>query len=252
MASLVARCEGGMRTGDVLRWDWSMIDRVHFAECTVPRAKTAAPQILDIPDALAPFLRAWWQRAGRPESGPVFPCRHGRRAGEFKRAKGYTFAKRLRRALFTAGVHRASPIEVPAVKPGQRTDLGKTAEGTQLAPNPRDPLYFETATTLPVDFHSFRRAFNTALAEADVNLQKAMVLASHADAKTHMKYVARTRRMRSLPAAALPSLPHALLVESSRPVTIAYMASENPEGYPHARRDSNPRPMASKATALSS
>ncbi len=47
---------------------------------------------------------------------------------------------------------------------GTRTDLGKHAAGIKLAPNPRDPLYFETATSLPVDFHSFRRAFSTALA----------------------------------------------------------------------------------------
>ena len=57
------------------------------------------------------------------------------------------------------------PVGVPATSAGTRTDLGKRAPGTQLAPNPRDPLYFETAATLPVDFHSFRRAFNTALAE---------------------------------------------------------------------------------------
>jgi hypothetical protein len=43
---------------------------------------------------------------------------------------------------------------------------GQQARGTKLAPNPRDPLYFETETTPPVDFHSFRRAFSTALAEA--------------------------------------------------------------------------------------
>ena len=40
MLSLVARCEGGMRTGDLNRGTGRMIDRVHFAECFVPRAKT--------------------------------------------------------------------------------------------------------------------------------------------------------------------------------------------------------------------
>lgn len=40
-----------------------------------------------------------------------------------------------------------------------------------------DPLYFETAVTQPVDFHSFRRGFNTALAEAGINVQTAMALA---------------------------------------------------------------------------
>src|SRR6185369_6989821 len=74
-------------------------------------------------------------------------------------------------------------------------------------PDPRDPLYFETATTLPVDFHSFRRAFNTALAGANVNVQRAMHLAGHSDAKTHMRYVMRSPAMRAIPAEALPHLP---------------------------------------------
>jgi hypothetical protein len=95
----------------------------------------------------------------------VFPARLGRRAGEEKRPLN-SYAKRLRRELFRAGVVRMRPIEVPATKKGMRTDLGKRADGSKFAPNPRDPLYFETSTTLPVDFHSFRRAFASALAEA--------------------------------------------------------------------------------------
>jgi Phage integrase family len=91
-----------------------------------------------------------------------------------------------------------------------RTDLGKCAVGTQLAPNPRDPLYFETSTTLPVDFHSFRRAFNTALAGAGVNVQQAMHLAGHSDANTHMRYVMRAPAMRTIPPEALPVLPVAV------------------------------------------
>jgi integrase len=206
MLSLVARCEGGMRTGDLHKWDWSMIDRVDFAECFIPRAKTRSPQALAIPSVLAPFLRAWWERAGKPASGAVFPARRGKRAGQAKRPSN-SYADRLRRDLFRAGVYRLPPIEVTATKPGQRTDLGKRVEGTKLAPSPADPLYYETATTLPVDFHSFRRAFNTALAEAGVNVQHAMHLASHADAKVHSRYVMSTKAMRTIPDAALPRLP---------------------------------------------
>ena len=214
MLSLVARCEGGMRTGDLHKWDWSMIDRVQFAECFIPRAKTRAPQALAIPSTLSPFLRAWWERAGEPEAGPVFPARRGKRAGQAKRPSN-SYADRLRRDLFRAGVYRVRPVEVAAVKPGQRTDLGKPTEGTKLAPNPLDPLYYETASTLPVDFHSFRRAFNTALAEAGVNVQHAMHLASHADAKVHSRYVMSTKAMRTIPDAALPRLPAGALAEAS-------------------------------------
>jgi len=210
MLALVARCEGGMRTGDLHRWDWTQLDHVLFAQCVIPRAKTGTPQTLAIPPALAPFLRAWWERAGSPESGPVFPTRRGKRAGQEKRPLN-SYAKRLRRDLFRAGIYRMTPIEVPATGSGTRTDLGKQRAGTKLAPNPRDPLYVETATTLPVDFHSFRRAFNTALAEAGVNVQHAMHLA---DPKTHMRYVMNTTAMRTIPDAALPRLPARRLVEA--------------------------------------
>ena len=80
MLSLVARCEGGMRTGDLHKWDWTMLDRVYSQQCTIPRSKTSVPQVLAIPSVLAPFLRAWWERSGEPESGPVFPARVGKSA----------------------------------------------------------------------------------------------------------------------------------------------------------------------------
>lgn len=121
------------------------VDRETFALCAVPRAKTGRPQILEIPRALAPYLRAWWERAGKPSSGPVFPSRRGKRAGAFRSPRGQSFASRLRRELFRARIHRRPPIEVPATKAGVRTDLGGRAEGTQLAPNPHDELYFEQA-----------------------------------------------------------------------------------------------------------
>ena len=98
------------------------------------------------------------------------------------------------------------PIEVPATKPGARTDLDKHAEGTKLAPNLRDPLYYETASTLPVDFHSFRRAFASALAEAGVHVQHAMHLTAHSDPRVHARYVMDTVAMRTIPEAALPRL----------------------------------------------
>jgi integrase len=216
MLAVAARCEGGMRTSDMNNWDWSMIDRVRFAECFIPRSKTRKPQALVIPRVLAPFLRAWWERAGKPESGPVFPVTRGKRAGAMRSPNGLSFAKRLRRDLFRAGVVRLPPIEVPATSPGTRTDLGKEATGTKRAPHPRDPLYYETDSTLPVDFHSFRRAFNTALAEAGVNLQHAMHLASHSDPKVHARYVMHTTAMRTIPDAALPKLPVDGLAETPK------------------------------------
>jgi integrase len=141
MMSLVSRVEGGMRASDVNRWDWTMIDLVDFAECTVMRSKTRAirpAQRLAIPPALQPFLRAWWERAGSPESGPVFPVRRGKRPGGFRKASG-GLAERLRQGLLRAGVWRMPPIQVPATSAGTRTDLGRRAKGTKLAPNPQTP-----------------------------------------------------------------------------------------------------------------
>ncbi len=75
------------------------------------------------------------ERAGKPASGPVFPVTRGKRAGEARSPLGLSFAKRLRRDLFRAGVYRMQPIEVPATRPGQRTDLAKITERTRPAPN---------------------------------------------------------------------------------------------------------------------
>jgi integrase len=189
MLSLTARTEGGMRTAELIRWDWTMLDLVGFLACTIARAKTGEVQTLEIPEMLRPFLRVWWERSGKPASGPVFPVRRGRRVGQQKVAT--SFAERLRRELFKAGVVRLPPV------------VGKDGKP---APNPADPLYFDTRVSKRVDFHSFRRAYNTALARAGVNVQTAMALASHSDAKTHMGYVMAFEASMPLPAAALPSI----------------------------------------------
>ena len=188
----VARTVGGMRTGDLNTWDWAMVDRLHFAQCVVPRAKTATPQVLEIPESLRGILAAWWERHDKPATGPVFPARRGDRAGQFKATRGISYAPRLRRALWTAGVVRMEPV---------------VDEEGNRHPSPADPLYFETAATMPVDFHSFRRAYNTALATAGVNVQTAMGLAGHSDAATHTRYVMRAGRTLALPEAAIPLIP---------------------------------------------
>ncbi len=175
MLSLVSRVEGGMRTGDLTRWDWTYIDLDGFAECTIPRAKTEKPQTLQIPEVLRPFLRAWWVRQDSPRVGPVFPVRRGKRKGGFKAARGTSFAKRLRRDLLRAGVTRRE-------------------------------VHNDTPTTRKVDFHSFRRAFASALAGAEVSTAHAMKLTGHSDAKTHGLYVMNTPKMRAIPLAALPQV----------------------------------------------
>jgi integrase-like protein len=99
------------------------------------------------------------------------------------------------------------PSDAEPRREGLQVGVG-VALGTKLAPDASDPLYFETQATLPVDFHSFRRAFASALAEAGVNVQHAMRLTAHSDPRVHARYVMRTTAMRSIPEAAIPTLPH--------------------------------------------
>jgi len=207
MLSLVARAEGGLRTAEVNRWAWEMIDRVRFELCTIPRAKGGVPQAIEIPEVLRAPLRGWWERQKRPETGPVFPVTRGRRKGETK-GKQVSYAKRLRRELLRAGVKRhecSRPTDAPVVK---RDEL--CCEACK-----RDPLYTETAYSLPVDFHSFRRAFVSALAGAGVNAQHAMRLTGHTDATTHNRYLMNTPAMQAIPAGALPQLPRLVRVRTN-------------------------------------
>lgn len=221
LMSLVARVEGGMRTGDLNRWEWTHIETSDFAHCIVPRSKTEEPQVLEIPEVLRDRLRARWERAGRPSSGPVFPARRGPNQGGFRAKRGISFAGRLRRDLEKAGLTRRE-------------------------------IFHETATTLPVDFHSFRRAFNTALAAAGVNVQTAMRLAGHADERTHMRYVMDVPEMRRIPEAAIPRLKPS----GSSATGFATERGQNPLAKItktlRATVDSNHWPSAPEADALSS
>jgi integrase len=125
-------------------------------------------------------LQRWWVRWGEPRRGPVFLVMKGSRAGQRQGKRSH--ARELRYWLWQAGVRR-----------------GETEESC--------PLQSDTEQTRCVDFHSFRRAFNTALAAAGVNVQQAMALAGHADPRTHMRYVHLAQRgALAIPAAALPGV----------------------------------------------
>jgi integrase len=65
-----------------------------------------------------------------------------------------------------------------------------------------------SAELKPLDFHSFRRAFNTALADIGLNIQTAVRLAGHKNAGTHMRYVMIAETLIT-PAGAMPKLSRA-------------------------------------------
>jgi hypothetical protein len=102
-------------------------------------------------------------------------------------------------AAFKAA-HAARVQEAP-------TPPTETPDGVQQPPSARwRELFEETGFTLPVDFHSWRRAYAQALADADVNAQQAAALAGHADLGAHMRYLRNAGKLRRLPESALPQL----------------------------------------------
>ncbi len=180
--AFTARVLGGARAAECLRWDWTMIDRDAFAVCKLARAKTGEIQELEFPDVLKPFLRGWWQTAGRPEHGPVFPVTRGKRKGE---ARGKSnLAGRYRRALQRAGVTRHE-------------------------------LHHDTAYSRKTDFHTLRRAYVSGLAASGMNEQSAMTLAHHHDSDVHRRY--NQAQIKAVPLAALPQInPDTVLVLARR------------------------------------
>ena len=159
LAVLTSRTQGGMRTAEVLRWDgrYRHGDLPHVQHPA--RKDWRGSAWARDPQVLRPFLRGWWERAGKPVAGPVFPVRRGPRTGQRKEGRGYSFAKRVRRDMFRAGVVRLPPVVDKKTK--------------RAAPNPSDPLYFDTPIPRRPTFHRFRRAYDRALAHAGVNMQTA-------------------------------------------------------------------------------
>jgi integrase len=176
MLVLLSRTIGGLRAGDLNSLDWTAFSP-EFTTCTFVRRKTREkrplPETLIVPAPVRPFLAVWWERQDTPTAGPVFPVRKGPRAGELKKASSMSYAARLRRELLVAGVDRHE-------------------------------LHHETTSTLPVDFHSTRRAYATALARIGTNAQTSMALTGHSDAKTHQRCLASLPA--EMPADAVPQL----------------------------------------------
>ena len=211
----VARMFGGQRTSDLHSARWDGFELPGFAWGTVPRrkgrrlAKGGRAQRLFVPEPLRPILEDWWMRAGKPTSGLVFPRRKGFAPGEDAREaarKHSSHAEAFRRDLA-----RAFGLEVLKLVETKRSNGRKLARWRWVAAEREmtareRTLLEETEYTLPVDFHSWRRAFNQALAEAGVNAQQAQALAGHASMAAHERYLRNTEKMRTLPAGALPNM----------------------------------------------
>lgn len=206
MMALVARDLGGHRTSDLHAADWSDFDTKTWATCVVRRPKTdregsrkgkrkgrrratrgVVRQQMRIPASCVEPLKAWWVGQGKPVAGPVFPLRRGPKAGQRKTGRGISYAQALRDALWAEGIVR--PL------PGYEAATGNARRALCA-------LQVDTDETRAVDFHSFRRAFVTGLANSGLNLQTAMAAAGHSDPVTHGRYI--TDGVLEVPASALP------------------------------------------------
>jgi integrase len=184
--AVMARFVSGMRTNDLHAWTWAHIS-FEAGTAWVTRPKTAKTSRAEqkpheLPAVALHFLRLWWMRCGRPEgSVPVFGLIRDHRKKAASGGKGErityaaSYAKRLRNALKTAGISRPE-------------------------------LFKSTEVALRVDFHSFRRAYATALAEVDADGRLSMRLTGHKSMPTHNLYVMRTGTMK-VPEAALLKVP---------------------------------------------
>ncbi len=201
LKSLASRAFGGMRTSDLHAWDWTHVDLVGWKTAYVYRPKTdggdetqAELEQLIIPDVLRGRLKAHWQRENQPKPGPVYPVERGERAGKQQLKRSH--ARELRAALWMAGVHMpldgfAEAAEVlgaalQALEEARATGQKGTVRTAQPAARAAlevaqkvDAIQTDTPRSRRADFHSFRRAFNTALGAAGVNVQQAMDLAGH-------------------------------------------------------------------------
>jgi integrase len=204
--AMSSRLLGGMRTSELHEWRWEWI-APNWQHAQIWRKKTNQRQALVIPEALVPALQEWHHDQGSPATGFVFPVRTGRRAGQRKAPKT-SYAARLRAACWAAGVRR-----------------GETKEAC--------PIQSGSLDFRPLDFHSFRRQFNTGLAQAGVNVQQAMALAGHRSAATHMRYV-RLTEILEIPTEALTGMPvNVPVVPSNGCKTPGNAHDRRIEGSPH-------------------
>jgi integrase len=217
--SCIARLFGGLRTGDLHVLDWSSIDTTNgaFTWGYAPRAKAGKSQKLAIDEMLRPILRRWWQAKGQPHKGLVFPAlRDGTHsnAGQGEKhevSHADSFRRDLRRAF---GVDRIERV-VTKQKNGRFMPVHKWLPCRELTA--REVELFEgNSHSLPVDFHSWRRAYCQHLADAGVNAQLAKSLAGHATEAAHDRYLLNSEMARELPEAARPQIDLSKVIQSKR------------------------------------
>lgn len=233
----LSRIFGGVRVGDIRGMRWEHLDTFggEFKSGYALRKKTKRPQLLEIHPVLRPILRDWWERHGRPSEGPVFPVVKGARAGQEKGKNNA--AASLRKDLRRAFGIEVSELVVILKKDG-RPDRKITWRRARMM-TPREIELFEGSEfNKPVDFHSFRRAYKQALAEAGLDIQKSMHLSGATDVKAHQRYLQNTTKSRAMPDQAVPQIGRSKDLAKIQP---RGLTDETSEGYLHAFPKDNGR-----------
>ncbi|HTF45183.1 MAG TPA: hypothetical protein VK641_14840, partial [Terriglobales bacterium] len=91
---LISRTVGGLRGGDLNAMQWTAFAPIPgFNTCTFVRRKTRRTkkpskppkrETHALPEQTRAFVTKWWENHDKPTTGPVFPSRKGKRAGELK------------------------------------------------------------------------------------------------------------------------------------------------------------------------
>ena len=174
MAVVCSREIGGQRTSDLLMGgDWAQVDVRTWRVWRVYRPKTGTWDSFKLPADVGRMLEVWWHAHGKPVSGPIFPVRRGPRLGE-RKARGNSWAKRLRRAFWVAGVHRPLPGWEQAKTEQERATLCA--------------FQVDTPTSKRLEFHSIRRRSVSAWRRAKADPSLSMQFHAHTDWETHMGY----------------------------------------------------------------
>lgn len=185
-----SRLLGGQRTSDLHALTWDCFEQPGFAFASVASVKTGTDRKLAVPESLRAALVATWEAAGKPASGALFT-----------RDDGEAFKKQSHARALRADLRKAFGIDEL-----KATGRGGPAWREERKPTAREAQLLDgDARTLPVDFHSARRAHSQALARSGMNEQQAMAITGHESESAHRRYLQLQQQTVDLPSAAVPA-----------------------------------------------
>ena len=238
--SCIARTLGGLRAGDLHGMFWEHFERPDFATAVVLRRKTRKPQPFEVPAQLRPILAKWWERAGKPATGHVFPPLRGKNAVPDEET-GATHEKQY--VSHAAAMRRDLKRAFGLVTWNPEANTFEPTKDRKMTPRENEILN-NTEFTRCVDFHSWRRSFAQAGAKAGLTAQQAQRLTGHSSLAAHERYLLTTADTLVIPESMLPEVLH-------QPVAKTSPANDQDCVFSSwSRGGSNPRPPHCQCGAL--